>query len=131
TDFTSAPGLGAQARVDGETVVVGNRSFLAAQNVSLSALDTDVVRLQGVGSTVVFVARGGALVGVITIADIVRATSAGAIERLRRLGSDVVMLRGDNRATAERIARDLGVERVLSEVLPAQKARQVRSLQGE
>lgn len=131
TDFTSAPGLGAQARVDGETVVVGNRSFLAAQNVSLGALEPDVVRLQGGGSTVVFVARGGALVGVVAIADTVRATSAGAIERLRRLGIDVVMLTGDNRATAERIARDLGVERVLSEVLPAQKARQVRSLQGE
>jgi Cu2+-exporting ATPase len=131
TDFTSAPGLGAQALVDGKTVLVGNRSFLAAQNVSLGALEPDVVRLQGGGSTVVFVARGGALVGVVAIADTVRATSAGAIERLRRLGIDVVMLTGDNRATAERIARDLGVERVLSEVLPAQKARQVRSLQGE
>jgi P-type Cu2+ transporter len=131
TDFASAPGLGAQARVDGETVLVGNRSFLAAQNVSLGALEPDVVRLEGGGSTVVFVARGGALVGVIAIADIVRATSAGAIERLRRLGIVVVMLTGDNRATAERIARDLGIERVLSEVLPAQKAREVRSLQGE
>jgi Cu2+-exporting ATPase len=131
TDFTSAPGLGAQARVDGERVLVGNSSFLAAQKVSLGALEPDVVRLQGGGSTVVFVARGGALVGVIAIADIVRATSAGAVERLRRLGIDVAMLTGDNRATAERIARDLGIERVLSEVLPAQKAHQVCSLQRE
>jgi Cu2+-exporting ATPase len=121
TDFTSAPGLGAQARVDGETVLVGNRSFLAAQKVSLGALEPDAARLQGGGSTVVFVARGGALVGVITIADIVRATSAGAVERLRRLGIDVVMLTGDNRATAERIARDLGIERVLSKYCPRKR----------
>jgi cation transport ATPase len=87
--------------------------------------------LQGSGRTVVYVARGGALVGMIAVADAIRSTSVDAIARLRALGIDVVMLTGDNRATAERIARELGIDIVLAEVLPRQKAEEVRKLRQQ
>ncbi len=129
TDFTTVPGLGARAQVDGQTVRVGNAEIMATENVPLQALKAEAARLQGSGRTIVYVARGAALVGIIAIADAIRPTSVDAIARLRALGIDVVMLTGDNRATAERIARELGINIVLAEVLPGQKAEAVRKLQ--
>jgi P-type Cu2+ transporter len=131
TEFTTVPGLGARASVSGQTVLAGNRKFMAVEQVSLQELEADAGRLQGSGRTVVYVARGGVLVGLIAIADAVRPTSVDAIARLRALGIDVAMLTGDNRATAERIARELGINIVLAEVLPGQKAEQVRTLQRQ
>jgi Cu2+-exporting ATPase len=131
TDFTTVPGLGARAQVDGQTVRVGNAEIMATQKIPLQALEAEAARLQGSGRTVVYVARGGALVGIIAIADAIRPTSVDAIARLRALGIDVVMLTGDNRATAERIARELGINIVLAEVLPGQKAEAVRKLQQQ
>ncbi len=129
TDFTTVPGLGARAQVDGQTVRVGNAEIMATENVPLQALKPEAARLQGSGRTIVYVARGAALVGIIAIADAIRPTSVDAIARLRALGIDVVMLTGDNRATAERIAGELGINIVLAEVLPGQKAEAVRKLQ--
>jgi P-type Cu2+ transporter len=131
TEFTTVPGLGARAQVDGQTVRVGNAEIMATENIPLQALEAEAARLQGSGRTVVYVARGGALVGIIAIADAIRPTSADAIARLQALGIDVVMLTGDNRATAERIARELGINIVLAEVLPGQKAEAVRKLQRQ
>jgi len=131
TAFTTVPGLGARANVGGQTVLAGNRKFMAVEHVSMQALEADANRLQGSGRTVVYVARGGVLVGLIAIADAVRPTSVAAIARLRALGIDVAMLTGDNRATAERIARELGINIVLAEVLPGQKAEEVRKLQAQ
>lgn len=130
-DFTTVPGLGARANVAGATVLVGNRMFMGVEKVRFEALEADAGRLQGSGRTVVYVARGGALVGLIAIADAARPTSAGAIARLRAMGLQVAMLTGDNRATAKRIAEQLGIDIVLAEVLPGQKAEQVRKLQAE
>ncbi len=131
TEFTTVPGLGARGQVGGQTVLVGNPKFMAVEKVPLQALEAEAGRLQGSGRTVVYVARGGALVGIIAIADAIRSTSVDAIGRLRALGIDVAMLTGDNRATAERIARELGINIVLAEVLPGQKADEVRKLQGQ
>jgi Cu2+-exporting ATPase len=131
TDFTTVPGLGAQAQVDGQTVRVGNAEFMAAENIPLQALAAEAARLQGSGRTVVYVAGGGTLVGIIAIADAIRPTSVEAIARLRALGIEVAMLTGDNRATAERIAAELGINIVLAEVLPRQKAEAVRKLQRQ
>lgn len=131
TDFSAVPGLGARAQVDGQTVWVGNAEMMVTENVPLSALEAEAARLQGSGRTVVYVARGGALVGIIAVADAIRPTSVDAIAGLRALGIDVVMLTGDNRATAERIARELGINIVLAEVLPGQKAEAVRNLQRQ
>ena len=130
-DFTTIAGLGARAKVGGVTVLVGNRAFMDAERVSLEGLESDAGRLQGAGRTVVFVARAGILAGLIAIADAVRSTSARAIARLREQGVQVAMLTGDNRATADRIARQLGIDIVLAEVLPGQKAEQVKRLQTQ
>ena len=130
-DFTAVPGLGARAEVDRQAVSVGNAEFMATQNVPVEALDAEATRLQGSGLTVVYVARAGALRGIIAIADVIRPTAAEAIARLEALGIDVVMLTGDNRTTAERIARELGIKTVLAKVLPGQKAEVVRELQRQ
>ena len=130
-DFTAVEGMGARGTVGGTPVLVGNRRLMEGEKVALGGLEADTVRLQGGGRTVVFVARGGTLAGVIAVADAVRPTSAAAIARLRAMGVQVAMLTGDNRATADRIARELGIDIVLAEVLPGQKAEQVKKLQAE
>jgi Cu2+-exporting ATPase len=131
TDFTTVPGMGARAQVDGQVLLVGNAELMARQNVPLQTLDAEAARLQGDGRTVAYVARGGALIGIVAIADAVRPTAGVAIARLQALGIKVVMLTGDNRATAGRIAGELGINTVLAEVLPGQKAEAVRKLQGQ
>jgi P-type Cu2+ transporter len=131
TDFTTVPGMGARAQVDGQVLLVGNAELMARQNVPLQTLDAEAARLQGDGRTVAYVARGGALIGIVAIADAVRPTAGVAIARLQALGIKVVMLTGDNRATAGRIAGELGINTVLAEVLPGQKAEAVRKLQRQ
>ena len=130
-EFNTVPGLGARANVAGTTVLLGNRMLMGVEKVQLQALEAEADRLQGSGRTVVYVARGGALVGLIAIADAVRPTSADAVTRLRTMGIQVAMITGDNRPTAERIAQQLGIDIVLAEVLPGQKAEQVRKLQAQ
>jgi len=129
--FATTPGLGARAIVDGEAVLVGNRMFMGIERVSVQELSSAAERLEGNGRTAVFVARGRQLAGVIAIADAARPTSASAIAQLRTMGIRVAMLTGDNRGTAGRIAAELGIDIVLAEVLPGQKAEQVRKLQDE
>jgi len=131
TDFTTVPGMGARAQVDGQAVWVGNAELMARQNVPLQTLDAEAARLQGNGRTVAYVARDGALIGIVAIADAVRPTAGVAIARLQALGIKAVMLTGDNRATAGRIAGELGINTVLAEVLPGQKAEAVRKLQRQ
>jgi Cu2+-exporting ATPase len=108
-DFNTVPGLGARASVAGATILVGNLMLMGVEKVRFGALEADAGRLQGSGRTVVYVARGGALVGLIAIADAVRPTLAGAITRLRAMGVQVAMLTGDNRAT-QWIAEQLGID---------------------
>lgn len=130
-EFNTVSGLGARAKVGGQTVLVGNRPFMESEKVNIEALAADAGRLQGGGRTVVYISRAGAIAGLVAIADAVRPTSAAAIARLRGIGVEVAMLTGDNRATADRIAQQLGIDIVLAEVLPGQKAEQVRKLQGQ
>ena len=129
--FTNIDGMGARATVANEGVLVGNRRLMDAERVDLSGLEKEAERLQGGGRTVVYVARAGKLWGLIAIADAVRPSSAGAIAALKKQGVEVAMLTGDNRATADRIAAELGVDIVLAEVLPGQKADQVKALQAK
>ena len=131
TEFNTVPGLGARANVGGATMLLGNRMLMGVEKVQLQTLEADADRLQGSGRTVVYVARGDVLVGLIAIADAVRPTSADAIARLRAMGIQVAMITGDNRSTAERIAQQLGIDIVLAEVLPGQKAEQIRKLQAD
>ena len=130
TGFTNIDGQGAQAEVGGHTVLLGNRRLMDEQQVNLSGLDSKASELQGAGRTVVHVARGGQLIGLIAIADAVRPTSASAVKALQARGVRVAMLTGDNRGTADRIAKELGIDIVLADVLPGQKAEKVKELQA-
>jgi Cu2+-exporting ATPase len=129
--FEVAEGRGARAQVGGRLVLLGNRRLMDEEKVDLSPLSGEIERLQGRGQTVGHVARGGELVGLIAIADAPRPTSAAAVAKLRERGVDVAMITGDNRETAERIARQLGIDTILAEVLPGQKADRLKELQGQ
>ncbi len=129
TGFTNIDGQGARADLDGSTVLLGNRRLMDAQNIDMAGLDDKAQELQGGGRTVVHVAHDGKLVGLIAIADAVRPTSIATVKALQRRGVQVAMLTGDNRNTAERIAEELGIDLVLAEVLPGQKADKVKELQ--
>ena len=130
--FTNIDGMGARATSDGEPALVGNRRLMDAERVDLAGVEAAAAqRLAGGGRTVVHVARGGKLWGLIAIADAPRPTSAAAVKALRDRGVAVAMLTGDNRATAERVGKELGVSMVLAEVLPGQKVDQVKALQAK
>jgi Cu2+-exporting ATPase len=131
TDFKAIAGMGAQATVNGRTVFVGNPKLMEAQKIDLGALGAEVGQLQGAGRTVVCVAADGALLGLLAIADSPRPTAAAAIRVLRERKIKVAMLTGDNRSTAERIAKELGVDIVFADVLPAQKVEKIKGLQAE
>ena len=130
TGFESLDGMGARAETAGGTVFLGNRLLMDTQKLALGTLDADATRLQGDGRTVVHVAQAGRVIGLIAIADAIRPTAKAAIAKLREQKIEVVMLTGDNAATAKRIAADLGIDSVLADVLPAQKAEKIKALQA-
>ncbi len=129
--FLAVPGRGATGVVDGRALAVGNAALLADWGIDIAALANDAARFTGEAKTPVFVAVDGALAGLIAVADPLRATSRAAIARLVAMGLDVVMLTGDHRRTAEAIAAQAGIPRVVAEVLPDGKVAEVRRLQGE
>ena len=130
-DFEAMPGLGIRARVDGSTVVMGNLSLLNAQRVSLDGLEARAVEMSDQGKTAMFVASDGVLLGVIAVADTPRPEAANVVSRLRDMGLETVMLTGDDRRTAQAVAERVGVDRVVSEVLPGDKAEIVKGLRSE
>jgi Cu2+-exporting ATPase len=130
TRFESLDGMGARAETAGGTVFLGNRLLMDTQKLALGRLEADAARLQGDGRTVVHVSQAARVIGLIAIADAIRPTSRAAVAKLRERGIEVVMLTGDNAATARRIAADLGIDNVLADVLPGQKAAKVKELQA-
>ncbi len=131
TGFTNIDGRGARGEIDGRTVLLGNRGLMQAEHIDMGGLDGKADEMQGAGRTVVHVAHGGRLVGLVAIADAPRLTSAATVKALRQRGVQVAMLTGDNQATAERIAAGLGIDIVLADVLPGQKADKVKELQAQ
>jgi P-type Cu2+ transporter len=129
--FENIEGMGVRAEIDGEAVFLGNRRLMDTQKLDLGALAADAERLEGTGRTVVYVARAGKLIGLIAIADAPRATAAATVAKLRERGVQVAMLTGDNAGTAHRIAGELGIDVVLADVLPGQKAGKVKELQAQ
>jgi Cu2+-exporting ATPase len=129
TGFKSISGMGAQAETADGTVFLGNRLLMDTQKLGLGALEAEAIRLQGEGRTVVHVAQNGQVIGLIAIADAARPTAKAAVAKLRERGIEVVMLTGDNAGTAKRIAEDLGIDSVMADVLPGQKAEKVKELQ--
>ncbi|MHB1531806.1 heavy metal translocating P-type ATPase [Acidithiobacillus sp.] len=129
--FTNIDGRGAKAEVEGRTVLLGNRQLMDAEQVDMNGLAAKADEMQGAGRTVVHIAQGDKLLGLIAIADALRPTSKDAIQALQQRGVKVAMLTGDNRATAERIGKELGIDIVLADVLPGQKAEKVKELQAQ
>jgi P-type Cu2+ transporter len=129
--FEAIAGHGATALVEGRRLLVGNRRLLEREGVSLDGLGPRAAEMAGAGRTVVHVAADDQPAGLIAIADAPRDTAAEAVDALKELGIRPVMLTGDNRQTAERIASALGIEEVLAEVLPADKAAKVAELQAQ
>ena len=130
TGFESLDGMGARAETAGGTVFLGNRLLMDTQKLALGPLEAQATRLQGEGRTVVHVAQAGRVIGLVAIADAIRPTSKAAVAKLRERKIEVVMLTGDNAATAKRIAADLGIDSVLADVLPAKKAEKIKELQA-
>src|SRR5829696_1792909 len=129
--FETISGGGVRARVGGREVLVGNRRFVSESGVSEDGLLSKGEELAREGKSPVFVAVDGEPAGLVGVADVVREESREAIEQLHSLGLEVAMLTGDNRRTAEAIARQLGVDRVVAEVRPEDKANEIRRLQAE
>jgi len=129
TDFRNVAGHGAGAEVDGRRVLVGNGRLMSAENVDLGTLEARRDELAASGRTAVLVAVDGTAVGVIALADAARDTAAAAVAALHKSGIEVVMLTGDNEATAQRIADQLGIDTVIAEVLPGDKADRIAELQ--
>ena len=131
TEFEAVPGLGVRGRVDGRTVLLGNARFLAESGFDVHSLAPAADELAAQGKTPMFVAMDGRAAGLIAVADTLKERSVEAVRALRRLGLELVMITGDNRRTAAAIAKQVGIDRVLAEVLPEQKAGEVRKLQAE
>ncbi len=131
SEFNAIPGHGIEAKVDGRRVLLGNLKLMHEQKLSLDGLEAKAAGLSGEGKTPMFGGIDGKAAGIIAVADTLKPESKEAVAELHRLGLEVVMLTGDNRRTAEAIARQVGIDRVLAEVLPEHKAREVKRLQEE
>ena len=128
--FKAEAGHGVQAEVDGRSVAVGNVRMMNAYSYSMNGLGSEVSRLQSEAKTAMLVAIDGRVEGVIAVADTVKDNSKEAIDELHRMGLKVVMITGDNQKTAEAIAKQVGIDEVLAEVLPEGKSSEVRKLQA-
>ncbi|GAB4484439.1 MAG: heavy metal translocating P-type ATPase [Thermodesulfovibrionales bacterium] len=128
--FRAVAGRGISAAVDSRTVCMGNAKMMRDEGIDISGLLAEADRLSGQGRTPMFVAIDGAAAGIIAVADTLKQDSLDAVSALRAMGVQVVMMTGDNRRTGEAIARQAGIDRVLAEVLPEDKAREVRNLQS-
>jgi Cu+-exporting ATPase len=131
SDFDSPTGRGVVGKVDGRAVALGNARFLAAQGADVSALQGEADALRRDGATAIFAAIDGRAAGVIAIADPVKDTTPAAIQALRDQGIRIVMLTGDDRTTAEAVARKLGIDEVHAEILPEEKGAIVQRLRSE
>ncbi|MEO6178428.1 MAG: heavy metal translocating P-type ATPase, partial [Devosia sp.] len=129
--FLNIEGKGASAAIDGDPVFLGNRRLMDEEKIDLLALGEKAEALKGEGRTVIHVARSGKLLGLIAIADAPRPTAIATIKKLHEQGVRVAMLTGDNAGTAKRIADLLGIDIVLADVLPGQKAEKIKELQAQ
>ncbi len=130
-DFQSITGMGVTGRVGGRSVALGNRTLMADRGIPLGSLEARADELRREGATVLFAAADGTAAGAVAIADPIKATTPGALEALRADGIRIVMLTGDNRTTAQAVARKLGIDEIEAEVLPEDKHKIVRRLRGE
>jgi Cu+-exporting ATPase len=131
TGFEAIPGHGIRGDVDGHKVLLGNRRLFQRERIDPEPAESTMTRLESAGKTAMLVARDGALAGIVAVADTLKPEAKEAVAALRREGVEVILLTGDNQRTAQAIAREVGIDRVIAEVLPADKARVVQDLQRQ
>jgi len=129
--FNAIPGYGIEVEIEGKNVLLGNRKLMEERKINLAELENQSDSLAAEGKTPMYAAIDSQMAGIIAVADIVKESSARAIKRLHDMGIEVAMITGDNRKTAEAIAKQVGIDRVLAEVLPQDKADEVKKLQAE
>ena len=129
--FEAIAGQGIRAQVEGRAVLLGNVALMQAQNVHLNGLEAEALRLQNEAKTAMWLAVDGQASGVIAVADTIKEGSIEAVRQMHALGLHVIMMTGDNRATADAIAREAGIDRIFAEVKPSEKAAHVKQLQDE
>ncbi|WP_097025707.1 heavy metal translocating P-type ATPase [Clostridium peptidivorans] len=129
--FKAIPGHGIEVKIDGKDILLGNRKLMVESNISLENLEETSHKLAGEGKTPMYVSIEGKIAGIIAVADTVKENSKKAIEQLHKMGIEVAMITGDNKRTAEAIAKQVGIDRILAEVLPQDKANEVKKLQAE
>jgi P-type Cu2+ transporter len=131
SDIEDIPGQGVRGTLDGAEVLVGNAALLTDKSIVIGKAGEIGERLATSGRSLVFVTKAGVVLGVLGIADAVRPSSRGAIEELKAMGIEPVLISGDAKATAQRVAQEVGIEKVFAEVRPEQKAAHVQRLQQE
>ncbi len=127
--FRAMPGYGIRATIDDKEIQIGNRKLMASRKISTEAAEKDYEILSNEGKTPMFISVNNELAGLIAVADVVKETSKGGIERMHKLGLKVIMLTGDNEKTAKYIAKEVGIDKVIAEILPFQKSEEVKKLQ--
>ena len=131
TSFKSVPGEGIVTLINDKNILIGNNKLMKNNNIDITLVENDVKALASQGKTPMYMAMDGALAGVIAVADTLKSNSKKAVEALHKLGIEVVMLTGDNEKTAQAIAKEVGIDKVVSDVLPGDKANEVKRLQDE
>jgi P-type Cu+ transporter len=131
TKFMAVTGRGVDVTVDDKVVLIGNRAFMDERNIELHAIEADMDRLADEGKTPMLVAIDGLIKGIVAVADVVKPSSAKAVEQLKQMGIKVAMITGDNKKTAAAIGRQVGIDLILAEVLPQDKSSEVVKLQKQ
>jgi len=131
SDFIAIPGHGVEASVAGKKLLVGNLRLIKDRGIPLNGLEKEANRLWEKGKTVMFLSADSQVLGIIALADTIKPDAKRALEKLHKMGIEAVMLTGDNRRTAEAIAQEVGIDRIMAEVLPEHKAQEVKRLQEE
>ncbi|MFD2831381.1 heavy metal translocating P-type ATPase [Corticicoccus populi] len=129
--FEAVPGYGIKAVVDGTSIYVGTRKLMAQQDIETESIEETMAGLESDGKTAMLIGVDQQLAGLVAVADTVKETSKAAIERMHEQGLEVIMLTGDNKRTANAIGREVGIDRVIAEVVPEEKADQIKALQKE
>ncbi len=129
-DFQAVPGHGISAVIEGKRVLLGNMDFMGDEHINVGGLEDRAEQLSGEGKTPMYIAVDGNAAGIVAVADTLKENSVAAIKALREIGIETVMITGDNKRTAEAIAKQVGIDRVLAEVLPEDKAKEVKKLQA-
>ncbi|MBK1811375.1 copper-translocating P-type ATPase [Clostridium sp. YIM B02505] len=129
--FKAIPGKGIRVTIDGKSILLGNKKLFNDENIDIDVLEENANVLSEQGKTPMFLSIDGQISGIVAVADTVKSNSKDAVKALHKMGIEVVMLTGDNKNTAEAIAREVGIDRVVAEVMPEDKSNKIKEIQGE